>query len=331
MKKTKENTALAMTKKKGPWYQRFWKTLKADRRFLLMILPGTILLILFSYLPMPGILMAFQKLSMKSNNFFVNLFHPMKWIGFDNFRGYFMSPNFWQTTRNTLGYNIMFLTTGLIGNVFVAIAANELWSKRATKIYQSLMILPAFLSWVIISYLLYALLETDYGVFNQLLTSLGLPTIKWYANSKVWPILICILNLWKGVGLGSIYYFAAICGIDQELYESARIDGASRFKQIRHITLPMLKPTMIILTIMNLGGIIRTDFGLFYVATLQMGHGALYDTVSTIDTYTYSMAISAGKPAIGTAVGLYQAVIGFIMIVSVNMIIRKIDRDSAMF
>lgn len=329
MNKTQANIKRA--KGEGPWYKRILHNLKADRMFLLMVLPGTLALLVFNYLPLPGILMAYQKMSVRSNNFFVNLFHPMRWVGLENFKGYFLSPNFWQTTRNTLGYNIVFLTLGLAANVFVAVAANEIWSKKATKFYQTIIILPAFLSWVIVSYLLYSLLNPDYGVFNGILQGLGLPKISWYTESSIWPFLISALAIWKGTGLGSIYYFAAISGIDQEMYESARIDGATRFKQIWYITLPMLRPTMIILTIMGLGSIIRTDFGLFYVATLQMGRGALYNTVSTIDTYTYSMAISAGKPAIGTAIGFYQSIVGLVTIVGVNMIIRKIDPDSAMF
>ncbi|MCL2035213.1 MAG: ABC transporter permease subunit [Oscillospiraceae bacterium] len=307
------------------------RTLYSDRMFLLMILPGASALFIFNYLPLPGILMAFQTMSLRGSNFFYNLFNPIKWVGLQNFHGYFMSPNFWQTTRNTLGYNLVFLTVGLAANVFVAVAANELWSKKAVKLYQTILIFPAFLSWVIVSYLLFSLLNPDYGVFNNALRSMGLDPVSWYSTSAVWPVLITALTIWKGTGLGSIYYFAAISGIDQEIYESARIDGASRFDQIRHITLPLLSPTMITLTILGLGGIIRTDFGLFYVATLQMGYGALYDTVSTIDTYTYSMAITLGRPSIGTAIGLYQSVVGLFTIIAANAVIRKIDKDSAMF
>ena len=275
--------------------------------------------------------MAFQRVSIAGRSFFYNLLHPIKWVGMQNFNAYFLSPDFINTTRNTLIYNLVFLTLGLVGSVFVAIAASELWNKRLVKFYQSVMILPAFLSWVIVSYLIYSLLNPQFGVVNGILTRMGLEPVSWYSEKRAWVVLLPLFNLWKGVGLGSIYYFAAISGINPEIYESAMLDGASRFKQIIYITLPMLKQTMIILTILNLGNIIRSDFGLFYVATLQMGRGALYETVSTIDTYTYSLLMSSGRVAIGTAVGFYQSFVGLAMILGVNLIVRKLDKDSAMF
>jgi putative aldouronate transport system permease protein len=299
--------------------------------FLLMCLPAVVYLILFAYLPMPGILMAFQRVAIGGGSFFYNLFHPTAWAGFSNFNAYFGSPFFLSTTRNTVLYNLLFMSLGLFGSVFVAIAASELWNKQIVKFYQSIMILPAFLSWVVVSYLIYSLLNPQFGVVNNLLVQMGLEPVNWYTEKMAWPILLPLFNLWKGVGLGSIYYFAAISGIEQEMYEAAQLEGASRFKQIIYITLPMLKPTMIILTILGLGGIIKSDFGLFYVATLQMGRGALYETVSTIDTYTYSLLMMSGRTALGTAVGLYQSFVGLFMIIGVNMIVRKIDKDSAMF
>jgi putative aldouronate transport system permease protein len=166
-------------KKKELWYRRFWKALKSDRMFLLMCLPGLVWLLLFAYLPMPGILMAFQRVSIAGRGFFHNLFHPVRWVGMQNFNSYFLSPDFWNTTRNTLLYNITFLALGLIGSVFVAIAANELWNKRAVKFYQSVMILPAFLSWVIVSYLIYSLLNPQFGVVNGLLVKWGFQPVSW--------------------------------------------------------------------------------------------------------------------------------------------------------
>jgi putative aldouronate transport system permease protein len=178
---------------------------------------------------------------------------------------------------------------------------------------------------------MYSMLEPQFGIFNRILTGWGFERINWYGNKVVWPFILPLLNLWKGVGIGSIYYFAAITGIDVEIYEAAQIEGVSRFKQILYITLPLLKPTIVVLTILGLGSIIRTDFGLFYVATKQMGSGALYDTVSTIDTYTYTLLMNSGKVALGTAVGFYQSLVGLVMIVGVNLIVRRIDKDSAIF
>jgi len=323
-------TDMAGTPVKKPLYIRFLKALKSDRMFLLMCLPGIIWLLLFAYLPLPGILMSFQRVSIAGKSFFHNLLNPVRWVGMQNLNAYFSSPDFWNTTRNTLMYNLVFLVLGLIGSVFTAIAASELWNKRMVKVYQSIMILPSFLSWVIVSYLIYSLLNPQYGVINRLLAQWGFSPVSWYSEKNAWIVLLPLFNLWKGVGLGAIYYFAAISGINPEIYESAMLDGASRFKQIIYITLPMLKTTMIILTILNLGNIIRSDFGLFYVATLQMGRGALYETVSTIDTYTYTL-LQSGSMAVGTAVGLYQSFVGLAMIVGVNLIVRKIDKDSALF
>jgi putative aldouronate transport system permease protein len=317
-------------KKKEPWLSRTLQILKNERPFLLMCLPGIIWLLVFVYLPMPGILMAFQRVSIAGKGFFHNLFNPVRWVGLQNLNSYFSSPDFWNTTRNTLLYNLTFLILGVTGSLFVAIAANELWNKQTVKIYQSIMILPAFLSWVIVSYLIYSLLNPQFGVVNGLLVKWGFKPVSWYSEKGVWMILLPLFNLWKGVGVGSIYYFAAISGINPEIYENAMLEGASRFKQIIYITLPLLKQTVIVLTVLNLGNIIRSDFGLFYVSTLQMGRGALYETVSTIDTYTYTMMIS-GSMSLGTAVGFYQSIVGLAMIVGVNMIIRRIDKDSAIF
>jgi putative aldouronate transport system permease protein len=318
--------------KKRPLPRRFWDVMKSDWKYWPMLMPGLAWLFLFNYLPLPGILIAFQRISLKSTNFFVNLFNPLKWAGLSNFRGYFTSPDFLITTRNTLLYNFIFIVTGLVAGVFVAIAASELWNRRATKIYQTIMILPAMLSWVIASYLLYSLLEPSFGVLNGALRALGFAPINWYAENGVWVWLLPLLNMWKGVGLGSIYYFAAIAGMDQEIYESAMLDGATRFQQIMRITVPLLRPTMIVLTVLSLGGIIRTDFGMFFVATRNQGMGALYKSLSTVDTYTYSMLMSTGgNMSIGAAVGLYQSIVGLVTIVGVNLIIRRVDRESAIF
>ena len=314
-----------------PWFKRLYLALKSDRKFFLMCLPGIVWLLLFAYLPMPGILLAFQRVSLATNNFFHNLVQPVRWVGLDNFMAYFQSPDFWNTTRNTLLYNITFIILGTCGAIFVAISASELWNKRAAKFFQTVMIFPAFLSWVIVSYLLFSLLDPQFGVINGILTGWGLDPVNWYGNRQAWPVILPLLNLWKGVGIGSIYYFAAITGIDTEIYESAQLDGVSRFKQILYITLPLLKPTIVVLTILGLGGIIRTDFGLFFVVTQQMGGGALYETVSTIDVYTYTLLMRSGRISLSAAVGLYQSVVGLATIIGVNMIVRKLDRDSAIF
>jgi putative aldouronate transport system permease protein len=307
----------------------FWRTLKANWAFLLMVLPGTVYVFIFSYLPLPGLVMGFQRLSLASNNIVTNILNS-RWVGFANFEFFFKSPDAFKITRNTIIYNVVFIVLGLVAAVSVAIAANELHSKTAVKFYQSVMILPAFLSWVVVSYLLYSFLNPDFGVVNMALKSLNLPRVNWYSEKRAWPFLLPLFNMWKGVGMGSIYYFAALSGIDQEMYQSAQLDGASKWKQIVHITLPCLRPTMIILTILSLGNIIRSDFGIFYVATLELGKGALYDVASTIDTFVY-ITLKGGRMPLATAIGLFQSVVGFFMIVAANLVVRKVDRDSAMF
>lgn len=306
----------------------FATDIRKNRMFLYMLAPGVIYLLIFSYLPMPGIAMAFQKLPVGGS--FIKNFLSAQFVGLHNFEFFFKSPDAPIVLRNTILYNVTFIILGLMASVFVAVAASEIYSKVATKFYQSVMVLPAFLSWVVVSYLVYSILQPDFGSANSLLKSIGVDPVSWYNNNSLWPFILPFLNLWKGVGLGSIYYFAAISGIDQEMYEASWLDGASRFKQIIHITLPCLRTTMIIMTILSMGSMIRTDFGLFYIATNQMGHGALYNVASTIDTFVYS-TVSTGKYTLGAASGLFQSVVGLVMILGVNAIVRKVDPDSSMF
>ena len=315
---------------KAPKKRSLLQRLYRDRMFLLMALPGILFLLVFAYLPMGGVLVAFKKMTFNQSNFVLNFLHS-QWIGTKNFDFFFKSPDAFRVTRNTVLYNLMFIVSGLVASVFVAISASEIFSKRATKFYQSVMILPAFLSWVIVSYLLYSFLNPTYGFINTTLKSMGLGTVSWYQDQKFWPFIFLFLNLWKNVGLSSIYYFAAISGIDPEMYQSAQIDGATRWKQILHITIPCLRPTMIILTILSLGGIIRSDFGLFWVATLNLGKGSLFNIGSTIDTYIYSALINNGSISLAAASGLYQSIVGFIMIVGANFIVRRIDPEYAIF
>jgi putative aldouronate transport system permease protein len=324
-----QRTPAGAVKKPG-MVKSFFINLIKNRMFLFMVLPGAVYVLIMNYLPMPGVIMGFQRMSLAGGNIVKNILNS-KWVGLDNFSFFFKSPDAFNVTRNTILYNIAFIALGLISSVFVAVAASEIHNRKLTKFYQTIMILPAFLSWVIVSYLLYSFLNPSFGAINTMLKDRGLDTVDWYGADKYWPVIIPFLNLWKNVGLSSIYYFAAISGIDQEMYQSAQLDGASRWKQIWYITIPSLRSTMVILTILNLGNIIRTDIGLFYVATLQMGGGALYKAVSTIDTYVYVALMRSGQLSLGAAVGFFQSFVGLIMVVGVNLIVRRIDKDSAMF
>lgn len=251
----------------------FIKKVIKSKQFLLMLLPGVVWLLVFCYLPMPGALIAFKDLTFFKSNIFANFLNS-KWIGLDNFKFFFVTPDALTITRNTVLYNLVFIGLGLVASVTVAIALHEIHSRRMMKFYQTTILLPTFLSWIVVSYLVYSILNPDIGVANTILVKdFHLKAISWYTTPKYWPFFLVFLNMWKGLGMSSVIYFAAITGIDTELYEAASIDGAKRWHQIWHITIPGITPQMYILTIMSLGGIFNADFGLFWQATMRLGGG----------------------------------------------------------
>ena len=313
-------------KTKLPLGKRLKREGKKNLPLFIMLLPGFIFTFVFSYLPMFGIIIAFKKI-----NFIEGIF-ASPWNGLDNFKFLFSSSDAWTITRNTLAYNIFFLALGLVLNVALAIGLCELANKIASKVYQTLILMPHFLSFVIVSYLVFAFLSTENGFMNKtILPMFGIDPINWYTDARPWPWILSIVNFWKTVGYGSIVYMAAIAGIDTGLYEAAEIDGASRWKQIWYITIPSLVPLMVVLTIMNVGKIFNADFGLFYQVPLNSG--ALYSTTDVISTYVYRMLASAGTSSMGmaAAASFYQSVCGFILVVTTNFIVTKIDPEKAMF
>lgn len=289
-----------------------------------MLLPGLIVLILNNYLPMFGIIVAFKNVNYKDGI----LFSP--WNGFDNFRLLFLTPDAFNMTRNTILYNLAFIVISLVFSVFCAISLNELRSNKLAKFYQSTMFLPYFLSWVIISYLVYALFSAEFGFVNKMiLAPMGKEGILWYSEPQYWPFILIAFNTWKWTGYDSVIYLAAIVGFDTEYYEAAAIDGASKWKQIKHITLPLLAPLMVILMILAVGRIFRADFGLFF--QVPRNTGALYDTTRVIDTYVYNALMNTGDLGQSAAAGLYQSVVGFVLILCANFAARKIDPEKALF
>ena len=218
---------------------------------------------------------------------------------------------------------------GLIFAVFLAIVLSELRSKRMIKIYQTSMLFPYFLSWVIISYFVFAFLSPDKGLMNSILTLFGGEEINWYNEQKYWPVILIILGIWKGVGYNSVIYFASIMGINSDYYEAAMVDGASKWQQIKNITIPQLIPLISILSILSVGNIFRADFGLFY--QIPRNSGALYEVTSVLDTYIYNGLTSTGDIGMTAAAGLYQSVVGCILVVLANFIVRKFDEESALF
>lgn len=304
------------------------KDLKQNKSLLLMVLPGLVWLVLFSYIPMVGTVIAFKDFRISGNGFFDSLI-TSEWVGFENFKFLFGTSDAWVITRNTVAYNLTGLVLGTVMSVAVAIIMSELTKKKVVKMYQTGMLFPYFLSWVVISYFVYAFLSTDKGLMNSLLATLGKEPINWYADPKYWPVIIVLLGVWKSLGYSSIIYYASIMGIDRTYYEAAMVDGATKFKQIMKVTIPLLMPLVTIMLILAVGGIIRSDFGLFY--QVPRNSGALNDVTNVLDTYIYRGLTNNGDLGMTTAAGLYQSVVGFILIVATNMIARRIDEDSALF
>lgn len=295
----------------------------------LMFVPGFILTFIFCYMPMFGIIIAFKKVNLRDGI----LSSP--WVGFDNFALMLKSANAWISIRNTLAYNAVFIFSGLLISVALAIVLSMLKNKRASKIYQTVYIMPHFLSMVIVAYLVLAFLNMESGFVNNTILPMvsgnGAEKINWYAEPGAWPFILFIVRTWKAAGYDSIVYLAAIAGIDTEMYEAARIDGATLWKQIRYITLPSLKNLMIIMTILNIGKIFTADFGLFYNVT--MNSGALYPTTLVINTYVYNMMTAAGTASTGlaSASAMLQSALGFVLVLTTNTIIKRIDESSALF
>lgn len=306
----------------------FIKKVIRNRFLLFMVLPGTIWFLIFAYLPMFGTVLAFKDFRISPNGFFASVFNS-EWVGFENFEYLFSTNDAYIITRNTILYNLAFIFLGLIVAVSFAIMLSELVNKRAAKFYQTGMFLPHFLSWVIISYFAFTFLSVDKGTLNQIITFFGGDPVSWYSEAKYWPYIIVFVGIWKGVGYNSVIYLAAITGIDKTYYEAAIIDGANKWKQVRYITIPLLKPIMIILTILAIGGIFRSDFGLFY--QLPKDSGALYSVTNVIDTFVYRGLMNMGDIGMSTAAGLYQSMVGLILILIANYTVRKIERDHAIF
>lgn len=300
-----------------------WKDFRDNAELSALMIPGIVLLLVFAYVPMLGIIIAFKDYR---NN--LGIFKS-KWVGFQNFKFFFASQDAWRIGRNTVGYGILFIVIGLIAAVTIAILLYEVRSRKALKFYQTSMILPHFLSWVIVGYITYILLEPSMGILNKIIRFFGGEGLQWYSGPKYWIFILPIVNVWKTVGLKSIMYYAALMGIDEQLFEAAQIDGAGRFKQILYITIPSLVPLMVTLTILDVGHIIKGDFGLFY--TIPRDVGLLYPTTDIIDTYVYRGLRTGSDIGITTAVGLFQSAVGLVMVIATNLVVKKISPENSLF
>nr|WP_276356707.1 ABC transporter permease subunit [Cohnella sp. YIM B05605] len=290
-----------------------------------MMAPALIILLLNNYLPMIGSVIAF-----KNVNYQVGIWKS-PWVGFQNFDYLFNASDAWKITRNTILYNAAFIFLNMVVGVAFALMFNAMRSRKAAKFHQTMMFLPYFLSWVIITYLVYGFLNPEIGMLNKtILPWFGAErTIDWYTEPKWWTVILPIVNTWKGIGYYAVFYLAAIIGIDQEYYEAATLDGASKWRQIWTITVPLIRPVIIVLTLLQIGRIFYADFGLFYQVTRNAG--SLYDTTLVIDTYVYQGFIVTGDVGMSSAAGLYQAVIGFVLVLCSNLVIRRISKEDALF
>lgn len=306
-----------MTKKKKTRWRQYLP-------IYLLALPGIIYMICNNYLPMFGIIIAFKKL-----NFGQGIL-ASSWCGLQNFEFLFKSSAAFTIIRNTICYNVVWLILGHVLAIASAILLNEITSRFRARFYQSVILLPYLMSWVVVSYLVFAFLSSDTGMINNaILKPLGIDAINWYSESKYWPFILTFVNHWKNNGYTMIVYYASIVGISQDYYEAAMIDGATKWQQIRHITLPQLVPTIITLAILSVGRIFASDFGLFY--QIPRNTGALYNATQTIDVYVYNALMQRSDYGMSSAASVFQSIVGFLMVITVNAIVRKFSRENAMF
>ncbi len=295
-----------------------------DVPLYIMAAPALICLVLFHYAPMVGLVMAFQKLDLAKGIF------TSPFVGLDNFKFLFSSTDAWVITRNTVLYNVVWIPLGMFCAVLLALLLSELTSRRLAKTLQTIYMMPHFLSWPVVAIVALAFLSPTYGVLNKIVALFGGPVrTNWYMIPKPWPFLLTFFHLWKGVGYSAVVYLAAITGIDQSLYEAAMIDGATKSQQARYITIPELRAMMSILLIMAIGGIFRGDFGLFY--TVTQNTGVLYPVTLIIDTYVYNAMAELQNYGMSTAAGLYQSIVGLILLTISNKIVDKINPENSLF
>jgi putative aldouronate transport system permease protein len=294
------------------------------RTLILMCTPAILFFIVFAYIPMPGAYIAFT-------DFRYNLgIFGSPFVGFENFRFLIISGKLWELTRNTVLYNLAFIVIGNVLQIFVAILLNEVAVKTFKKVTQTIMFLPYFISAVLVGFLAFSILNSDYGYLPNLIKSLGGTPSSFYNNPMVWPFIIVFVHLWQSTGYGSIIYFASIMAIDPGIYEAAEIDGANALQRIRYIVLPSLQRTVVILILFSIGGILRGNFGLFY-NLVGTSNAILQPTTDIIETFVYRSLMSQFNFSSAATVGLYQSLFGFIIVITANAIIKRIESDYALF
>lgn len=299
-----------------------WHYFKLNAELLLLFLPGALLILIFSYLPMFGAILAFK-------DFHYDLgILKSPWVGFKNFEFFFVSENAWRITRNTVLYEAAYLVLTTVIALTCAILMNEI-GRRWLRIYQTTMFIPYCLSWVVVSYLSLAFLDHSNGFLNKLLEWLHLSPHMWYLESQPWPYILILVNLWKNIGFSTLVYFAGIMGINQEYYEAAKIDGATRWQMATRVTIPMLSTLITVLVILAIGNIFQGDFGLHYF--IPNNSGMTFPTTDIIDTYVYRALSKFGDIGMSAAIGLYQSFVGLVLVVIANYIVRKMNDENSLF
>nr|WP_246362456.1 ABC transporter permease subunit [Paenibacillus alba] len=296
--------------------------MRKNKSLFLISLPALLFVFVFSYLPMFGAVLAF-----KDFNYAKGIWGS-DWAGLDNFRFFFTSQDALRVTRNTLVLNALFIIIGLAASVLFGILLAEL-GRKAVRVFQTVLFFPYFLSWVVVGYLTYILLNPTYGAVNKLLEWLNISPVDWYSDPKYWPVILVLTYLWKNVGYTAIIFYTGLMSIDPSYYEAAAIDGASRFQQILRVSYPLIVPLVLLLFMLNVGKIFFSDFGLFYF--VPRNAGALYATTDVIDTYVYRSLRVVGDIGMASAAGLYQSFVGLVLVLITNRIVKKIDSESALF
>ncbi|WP_235960281.1 ABC transporter permease [Paenibacillus silvestris] len=301
----------------------FFTDIRKNPFSYMLIFPAMLYTFFYGYMTLPYMLIAFQKF-----NYTKGIFRS-EWVGLKNFEFFFHSTSAAMVTWNTLKLNFLSIVFGTLVALLMSILLNELRARTFKRVSQSTLLFPHFLSWIIVSYIVYSLFSTEYGFINQIFKWMGFNPHNWYSESKPWTWILVSLSVWKETGMSAVIYLAAIATIDESLYEAAKIDGANRWQQIKNITLPLLMPTVSILTLLAIGKIFYSDFGMIYA--IVGDNGLLYPTTDVIDTYTFRTLRTSGNPAIAMAIGLYQSIVGFVLVLVANWLVKKSNKDSVIF
>lgn len=303
--------------------RRMWWNFRRNRFLLLLAMPMILYVFVFKYVPMGGVIVAFKRYRFDEGIL------GSSWTGLENFRFIYESPDLVRLVRNTLGYNSVFLVLGLLAAVAVALLFYEMSSRKALRIFQTVLLYPHFLSWVVVAFMAYAFLNPVSGILNQWMSDLGIASVDWYNKASAWIYIFPVAVLWKEIGMSTIIYYAALMGINTEYFEAARIDGANRWQIIWRIKLPFLYPLISILTILAIGNLFDADFGLFY--QLPMNSPTILSTTDVLDTYIFRALMEWGDIGMSSAAGLIKSIIGFLLVIAANAYVKRVNSENSLF